>query len=80
MPSMPVIIPPSGKSGPLTIFIKSSTEASGLSKICKQASNTSVRLCGGILVAIPTAMPEEPFINKLGILVGRTSGMSSVPS
>ena len=26
------------------------------------------------------AIPEEPFTSKLGILVGRTSGMSSVPS
>ena len=25
---------------------------------------TSVKLCGGILVAIPTAIPEEPFTNK----------------
>ena len=80
MPSIPVIIPPKGKSGPLTILIRSSTVVSGLSNMCKHASKTSVRLCGGMLVAIPTAMPEEPFIRRFGILVGNTSGISSVPS
>ena len=37
-------------------------------------SITSVRLCGGILVAIPTAIPLAPFTNKFGILVGKTVG------
>ena len=41
---------------------------------------TSVRLCGGMFVAIPTAIPDEPLINKFGIFVGNTSGMCSLPS
>ena len=35
---------------------------------------TSVRLCGGILVAIPTAIPEDPLIIRLGILAGKREG------
>ena len=38
------------------------------------ASTTSVRLCGGIFVAIPTAIPDVPLINKFGILFGKTVG------
>ena len=38
---------------------------------------TSLRLCVGILVAIPTAMPELPFTRRLGILVGNTVGIMS---
>ena len=41
---------------------------------------TSVRLCGGMLVAIPTAIPEAPFINNPGILVGSTVGSFKVSS
>ena len=37
----------------------------------------SRRLCGGIFVAIPTAMPEEPFTNSSGRRVGRTTGSTS---
>ena len=35
---------------------------------------TSVKLCGGIFVAIPTAIPDEPFINNAGTLAGNTFG------
>ena len=35
---------------------------------------TSVRLCVGIFVAIPTAMPTEPFTRRFGNFVGRTDG------
>ena len=34
----------------------------------------SLRLCGGMLVAMPTAMPVEPFISRLGSAAGRTVG------
>jgi hypothetical protein len=44
------------------------------------AMQMSVRLCGGILVAMPTAMPDEPLISRLGILAGITSGSCSEPS
>ena len=35
---------------------------------------TSLKLCGGISVAIPTAIPDVPFINSVGIFVGNTPG------
>ncbi len=35
---------------------------------------TSVRLCGGMLVAMPTAMPFDPLTMRFGIRVGRTVG------
>ena len=38
---------------------------------------TSFKLCGGMLVAIPTAIPADPFINKFGSLVGKTAGSCS---
>ena len=41
-----------------------------------QALTTSVRLCGGMLVAMPTAMPELPLTRRLGMLAGRTVGSS----
>ena len=45
-----------------------------------QASITSDRLCGGMLVAMPTAMPEEPLIEQIGMRVGSASGSCSLPS
>ena len=41
---------------------------------------TSPKLCGGIFVAIPTAIPVEPFTNKFGYLDGNTCGSRSEPS
>ena len=41
---------------------------------------TSVKLWGGIFVAIPTAIPEAPLTNKAGILVGKTVGSFNVSS
>ena len=38
------------------------------------ASITSERLCGGILVAIPTAMPSEPLTSRFGYRAGSTNG------
>ena len=80
MPDFPLIIPPVGKSGPGISFISSSNEISGLLIKARQAEMDSSRLCGAIFVAIPTAIPEEPFISKFGIRVGRTSGIVSWPS
>ena len=40
----------------------------------------SPRLCGGILVAIPTAIPPAPFTSILGYCDGKTSGSFSVSS
>ena len=58
------------KSGAGIVFINSSIEMIGFSSIRKQPSITSLRLCGGILVAILTAIPADPLINRLGNLVG----------
>ena len=53
---------------------------SGLSSSAAQASMTSDRLCGGMLVAMPTAIPELPLTSRFGTRVGSTSGMDSVSS
>ena len=80
MPARPLIIAAVGKSGPGIISMISSISNSGLSTNAKQALTTSVRLCGGMLVAIPTAIPEDPLTSKLGILEGKTTGANSVSS
>ena len=80
MPSRPLMYPPVGKSGPGTIFINSLSVASGFSTSRTAASITSRRLCGGMLVAMPTAMPVAPFTSRLGMRVGRTVGSAVLSS
>ena len=46
---------------------------SGLSIIAMQASMTSPRSCGGILVAMPTAIPVAPLTSRFG-MSGRENG------
>ena len=80
-----MIVPPVGKSGPLTISSISSSVVSLssfilLSIIFTTAPITSLKLCGGILVAIPTAIPDVPLTSRLGYLDGRTVGSFSVSS
>ena len=75
-----ITIPPVGKSGPGQSCISSSVVISSLSIYAHTASTTSERLCGGILVVIPTAIPSAPFTSRLGTLTGRTSGSFSVSS
>ena len=72
MPSLPHIAAPVGKSGPFTIFIRAliSTEGSSITLI--MASAISLRLWGAILVAIPTAIPLQPFTRSVGIADGIT--------
>ena len=41
---------------------------------------TSDKLCGGMLVAIPTAIPPAPFTNIFGNWDGNTTGSFSVSS
>ena len=79
-PSYPKMVPPVGKSGALMIWINSSILMSWLSIYLIVPLTTSDKLCGGILVAIPTAIPEAPLINKLGTRVGNTVGSLSVSS
>ncbi len=51
------------------------------SSICAQiASTTSPRLCGGMLVAMPTAMPVPPLTSRLGNAAGKTTGSVVVSS
>ena len=40
--------------------------SSGLSIIAMVAVMTSFRLCGGMFVAMPTAMPDEPLTSRFG--------------
>ena len=72
----PQMKPPVGKSGPGMNRISSSTVSSGFSISATRASQTSPRLCGGMFVAIPTAMPADPLTSRFGILLGRTRGSS----
>ena len=62
------------------ICSSSSCGRSGLSIIAIDASTSSRKLCGGMLVAIPTAMPDDPFMSKLGIRPGSTVGSFLLPS
>ncbi len=48
--------------------------------MARQASMTSRRLWGGMLVAIPTAIPEEPLTSRFGKRAGRTVGSRSLLS
>ena len=44
------------------------------------ASMTSPRLCGGMFVAMPTAMPWLPLTSRFGKRAGSTLGSSLEPS
>ena len=74
IPDLPMMIAPVGKSGPFTCFMRSSTFTSGLSMSSTIASTASPSLCGGMFVAMPTAMPAEPFTSRFGKRAGRTEG------
>ena len=65
---------PVGKSGPLMCFIRPSTSIVGSSIIATTASIVSPRLCGGMFVAMPTAMPAEPLTSRFGKRDGSTDG------
>ena len=80
IPDLPIIIPPVGKSGPFIHVIISNPVASGLSINIIVPSITSPKLWGGIFVAIPTAIPEDPLTKRFGYLEGNTTGSCSSPS
>ena len=46
----------------------------GLSIWAQTPSMTSPRLCGGMLVAMPTAMPVPPLTSRFGKAAGKTVG------
>jgi len=72
--------PAVGKSGPLMNAHRSSVVSSGSSMSAIVASTTSPRWCGGMFVAIPTAMPELPLTSRFGSLAGRMTGCRCWPS
>ena len=76
----PMMMPLVGKSGPVMCSMRSNKPASGLSSTQMQALMTSVRLCGGMFVAMPTAMPFEPFTKRFGKRLGSTFGSLRVSS
>ena len=84
IPLVPKICAPVGKSGPLIIPRISSIVVSLSSSISSIRRTTplitSRRLCGGILVAIPTAIPDVPFTKRFGKRDGNTTGSFSVSS
>ena len=50
------------------------------SRVQTTPSATSRRLCGGMFVAIPTAIPEPPLTSRLGKRLGRRSGSCVLPA
>jgi hypothetical protein len=52
-----------------------SMSQAGSSRRATMAFAISVRLCGGMFVAMPTAMPDEPLTSRFGTTDGMTSGM-----
>jgi hypothetical protein len=81
---VPTMSPAVGKSGPLTILMSSSrvvaSSSSGWARHHCTAAAISRRLCGGIFVAMPTAMPSEPLMSRFGIREGRIAGSCARPS
>ncbi len=71
---------PVGKSGPGSLRMSWPRVASGCLISSIVASMTSERLCGGMLVAMPTAMPVDPLTRRLGNFAGSTIGSTSEPS
>ena len=78
--SFPIIIPPVGKSGPGINFISCDIVMSLFLMKPIVPSIISPKLCGGILVAIPTAIPPAPFTRRFGNWEGKTVGSLSVSS
>ena len=68
--SMTVTRAPAAPAHPISVF----------SIIQTTPSITSPRLCGGMLVAMPTAMPVEPLTSRFGNGAGNTVGSVVVSS
>ncbi len=52
----------------------------GFSMNALTALMTSRRLCGGMFVAMPTAIPDEPLTSRFGKRAGSTVGSCLRPS
>src|SRR5664280_2429885 len=76
MPCRPRMSAPVGESGPLTQAIRSAGVAAACSSRRVAASMTSPRLWGGMLVAMPTAMPWDPLTRMLGNRAGDLDGIA----
>ena len=61
-----MMMPPVGKSGPLTYSIRPARSISGSSMRATMPLTISRRLWGGNIGAMPTAMPWLPLTNRLG--------------
>ena len=76
--------PPVGRSGPWMWRSSSSTEGRAAPverpAIQARAESSSPALCGGMLVAMPTAMPDAPLASRFGNAAGSTTGSESLPS
>ena len=75
-----MMMPPVGKSGPCTSVAIFSSVALGVLMRWSAASHSSAALCGGMEVAMPTAMPEDPLASRLGKAPGSTTGSCTEPS
>ena len=62
------------------VFQQFLAAASGWSSAQWTPSATSRMLCGGMLVAMPTAMPAEPLTSRFGKRAGSTVGSWVLPS
>jgi len=71
-----MIWPPVGKSGPLMYRSRSLLSSLRSSIRATAASHTSPRLWGGMLVAMPTAMPAQPLASKCGMRAGNTRALA----
>ena len=84
MPRRPTISPLVGKSGPLIRSMSASSRSVGSASKWSRYHCTplaiSRRLCGGTLVAIPTAMPSDPLTSRFGNRLGSTTGSADLPS
>ena len=74
------MVPPVGKSGAGMTANTACRVAPGLRAPSVSASTSSLRLCGGMEVAMPTAMPVEPLSSRLGSRAGSTAGSFWLPS
>ena len=83
-PAVPIIEAPVGKSGAGTIskscsVLTISLDIRPLANVT-HAVMSSRKLCGGMLVAIPTAIPAAPFNSNTGTRAGSTTGSKLDPS
>jgi hypothetical protein len=79
MPARPRISAPVGKSGPGMICIRRQVDR----RIVDQGDtgvDASDRLCGGMFVAMPTAMPPAPLTRRFGKARRQNDGSESEPS